>query len=116
LAREKKRGEGGGAGLFIGARFLAGGGRVARGKAMDGGEVSGSGGTASRGRREVPTGGPRSSAGGGLGNVPLRVCPGMGHGPISRLGQIGPPGLFSIFLILFHFLNSDLIQFFCNFN
>jgi hypothetical protein len=99
LAREKKRGEGGGARLFIGARFLAGGGRVARGEAMDGGEVSGSGGTASRGRKEVPIGGPRSSAGGGLGNVPLRVCPGMGRGPILRLGRLVPRPLF-------YFLNS----------
>jgi hypothetical protein len=32
LAREKKGGEGGGTGLFIGARFLAGGGMVARGE------------------------------------------------------------------------------------
>jgi hypothetical protein len=84
--RGKKKGEGGGAWLFIGARFLAGGGRVARGEAMYGGEVSDSGGTVSRGRREVPTGGPRSSASGGLGNVPLRVCPRMGRGPISRQG------------------------------
>jgi hypothetical protein len=32
LVREKKGGEGGGTGLFIGTQFLAGGGRVARGE------------------------------------------------------------------------------------
>jgi hypothetical protein len=94
LAREEKGGEGGGMGLFIGARFLAGGGRVARGEEDRRWRCIGLGRVSGQRKKETCQVGPACQRGEGLGRIPFRIKMVLGRGCFGGWADLVPLGPF----------------------